>query len=191
VIKPIAVARALPNGSLDLRVHPALVSRKSVLSSVNGALNAVNIEGAAVGPCMLSGLGAGALPTAVSVVSDIVDVGRNLRSASGGRVPQRAFRGERVTVPQVQDIADHRCRFYLRFFVLDRSGVLGKLASALGKFEVSIEQMVQEGQSTDQPVAVVLLTHPAREGNVRSALAEIRAMDILAAPAQALRIEDT
>jgi homoserine dehydrogenase len=191
VIKPLGVARALPDGSLDLRVHPALVSRKSVLSSINGALNAVYIEGAAVGPCLLSGLGAGALPTAVSVVSDIVDVGRNLRSEAGGRVPQRAFRGDRVTIPRVQDIADHRCRFYLRFPVLDRSGVLGKLASSLGKYAVSIEQMVQEGHGTNEPVAVVLLTHPAREGDVRAALAEITVMDILAAPVCALRIEDT
>jgi homoserine dehydrogenase len=190
VIKPLAVARALSDGALDLRVHPGLVSRKSVLSSVSGALNAVYIEGAAVGPCLLSGLGAGALPTAVSVVSDIVDIGRNLRSESRGRVPQRAFRGERITVPRVQDIADHRCRFYLRFSVLDRSGVLGKLASALGKYDVSIEQMVQEGHGTAAPVAVVLLTHPAREGNVRSALSEIDAMDILAEPTRALRIED-
>ncbi|HEY2735139.1 MAG TPA: homoserine dehydrogenase [Polyangiales bacterium] len=191
VIKPLAVARSLPDGSLDLRVHPGLVSRKSVLSSVNGALNAVYIEGVAVGPCLLSGLGAGAMPTAVSVVSDIVDVGRNLRSEARGRVPQRAFRGDRVTVPTVQDIADHRCRFYLRFSVLDRSGVLGKLASALGKYDVSIEQMVQEGQSTADPVSVVMLTHPAREGNVRSALDEIKALDILAEPARALRVENT
>jgi homoserine dehydrogenase len=190
VIKPLAVARALTDGALDLRVQPGLVSKRSVLASVNGALNAVSIEGAAVGPCLLSGLGAGAMPTAVSVVSDIVDVGRNLRSEARGRVPQRAFRGDRVTVPRVQDIADHRCRFYLRFSVLDRSGVLGKLASSLGKFDVSIEQMVQEGQSTREPVSVVLLTHPAREGNVRAALAEIAAMDILAEAPRALRIED-
>jgi len=190
VIKPLGVARTRPDGSLDLRVHPGLVSRKNVLASVNGALNAVYIEGAAVGPCLLSGLGAGALPTAVSVVSDIVDVGRNLRSEAGGRVPQRAFRGDRVTVPRVQNIADHRCRFYLRFPVLDRSGVLGKLASSLGKYDVSIEQMVQEGYGSNEPVAVVLLTHPAREGDVRAALAEIKTMDVLADSACALRIED-
>jgi homoserine dehydrogenase len=190
VIKPLAVARSLADGSLDLRVHPGLVSKKSVLSSVNGALNAVYIEGAAVGPCLLSGLGAGAMPTAVSVVSDIVDVGRNMRSESRGRVPQRAFRGDRVTVPRVQDIADHRCRFYLRFSVPDRSGVLGKLASSLGKFDVSIEQMVQEGHGTEQPVAVVMLTHPAREGDVRAALAEVKAMDILVDETRALRIDD-
>jgi len=190
VIKPLAVARALPDGALDLRVHPALVSQKSVLASINGALNAVYIEGAAVGPCLLSGLGAGAMPTAVSVVSDIVDVGRNLLSEAGGRVPQRAFRGESVKIPRVQDIADHCCRFYLRFGVLDRTGVLGKLASSLGKHDVSIEQMVQEGHHASEPVSVVLLTHPAREGNVRAALAEIASMDIVAARPGAIRIEE-
>ena len=188
VIKPLAIARALDNGALDLRVHPALISKKSVLASVNGALNAVYIEGAAVGPCLLSGLGAGALPTAVSVVSDIVDVGRNFHSESGGRVPQRAFRG--VTVHKVQDIRDHRCRYYLRFSVPDRSGVLGKLASVLGNYDVSIEQMVQEGHETSEPVAVVVLTHPAREGDVQNALKEIAALDLVAAPTAALRIED-
>jgi homoserine dehydrogenase len=190
VIKPLAVSVALPNGSLDLRVQPALISKKSVLASVNGALNAVYIEGAAVGPCLLSGMGAGALPTAVSVVSDILDVGRNLHSAAHGRVPQRSFRGDRVTVPSVQDIRDHRCRFYLRFAVPDRSGVLGKLASVLGKFDVSIEQMVQDGHETAQPVFVVVLTHPAREGDVQNALREIAALDVVTAAPQALRIED-
>ncbi len=191
VIKPLAVARALPDGMLDLRVHPALVNKKSVLASVNGALNAVYIEGAAVGPCLLSGYGAGALPTAVSVVSDIVDVGRNLRSSAGGRVPQRAFHNDRLTVPRVQQPADHRCRFYLRFAVQDRSGVLGKLATALGKHQVSIEQMVQEGHQSSTPVSVVLLTHPAREGDVRTALAEIDRMDVAAEPTRVLRIEET
>jgi homoserine dehydrogenase len=190
VIKPLAVSLALPNGSLDLRVQPALISKKSVLASVNGALNAVYIEGAAVGPCLLSGMGAGAMPTAVSVVSDIVDVGRNLHSAAHGRVPQRSFRGDRMTTQTVQDIRDHRCRFYLRFAVPDRSGVLGKLASVLGKFDVSIEQMVQDGHETAQPVFVVVLTHPAREGDVQNALREIAALDVVTAPPQALRIEE-
>jgi homoserine dehydrogenase len=113
-----------------------------------------------------------------------------LRLEAGGRVPQRAFHGDRMTTPRVQDIADHRCRFYLRFSVPDRSGVLGKLASSLGKHNVSIEQMVQEGYETSAPVAVVVLTHPAREGDVRSALTEITAMDIVMEKPQALRIDD-
>lgn len=189
-IKPLAIARAVAPGVFDLRVHPALVPRKSPLAHIDGALNAVQIEGAALGPCLLSGLGAGALPTAVSVVSDIVDVGRNLISEARGRVPQRAFLGERMIVAKLRDIAEHVCRYYLRFYVRDRSGVLGRIATTLGAHGVSIEQMVQEGRGQDEPVAVVLLTHPAQERLVRAALAEINASDVVTEPALALRIED-
>lgn len=189
-VKPLAIARAVSAGELDLRVHPALVPKKSPLAHIDGALNAVHIEGAALGPCLLSGLGAGALPTAVSVVSDIVDVGRNLLSEARGRVPQRAFLGERMIVAKLRDPADHACRYYLRFYVRDQSGVLGRLATALGSHGVSIEQMVQEGRGQDEPVAVVLLTHPARTGDVRLALAEIDRSGVGTEPALALRIEE-
>jgi homoserine dehydrogenase len=190
VIKPLAVARQLPDGSLDLRVHPALVDRKAVLASVGGALNAVRIDGAAVGPSFLSGLGAGAMPTAVSVVSDVIDAARNLHSDARSRVPQRAFQGAQVSRMKVQSIAEHRCRFYLRFSVRDRSGVLGRIASRLGEHDVSIEQMVQEGHGGNDPVSVVILTHPAREGSVRSALAAIDGLGDLFEPTRALRIEE-
>jgi len=190
VIKPLAVARQLPDGSLDLRVHPALVDQKAVLASVGGALNAVRIDGAAVGPSFLSGLGAGAMPTAVSVVSDVIDAARNLHSDARSRVPQRAFQGAQVSRMTVQNIAEHRCRFYLRFSVRDRSGVLGRIASRLGEHDVSIEQMVQEGHGGNDPVSVVILTHPAREGSVRSALAAIDGLGDLFEPTRALRIEE-
>lgn len=191
VIKPLAIARSLDNGMLDLRVHPALVHKSSVLASIQGALNAIYIQGAAVGPVLLSGPGAGALPTAVSVVADIVDVGRNLRTQAAGRVPQRAFQTASLREVEVQDIGQHRCRFYLRFSVLDRSGVLGGITGFLGKHNVSIEQMVQEGRSTtDAPVSVVILTHPAREGDVRAALKDIDGLDIVAQPTRSLRIDE-
>jgi len=192
VIKPLAIAREVDDGSLDLRVHPALVGRRSVLGSVSGALNAVYVEGAALGPCLLSGYGAGALPTAVSVVSDIVDVGRNLISSSRGRVPQRAFRGESLTARPVRDIRHHVGRYYLRFVVLDRPGVLARIAGVLGAFDVSIEQMVQEGRasSTDSPVSVVMLTHQAVEGHVQSALGEIGSLSQVVEPTRLLRVEE-
>jgi homoserine dehydrogenase len=187
VIKPLAVARALDSGELELRVHPALVDKSDPLAHINGALNAVHIEGAALGPCLLSGLGAGALPTAVSVVSDIVDVGRNMFIEAQGRVPNSALSTSRDA--RVRDMAEYRGRYYLRFSVLDQHGVLGRLATVLGARDVSIAQMVQEGHGKDEPVAVVLLTHPAREGDLRAALAEIERLQFVVEPTRALRIE--
>ncbi|MDQ3031488.1 MAG: homoserine dehydrogenase [Myxococcota bacterium] len=197
VIKLLAIARALPAtdggaGALDLRVHPALVPRKSVLASISGALNAVYIEGESLGPCLLSGYGAGAMPTAMSVVSDIVDVGRNLMMGSRGRVPHRSVRSESLAVREVRDPGHHHGAYYLRFSVLDRPGVLARIAGVLGAFDVSIEQMVQEGRatSTSDPVHVVMLTHACKEANIRGALREIHMLSGIAQPARAIRIEE-
>jgi homoserine dehydrogenase len=203
VIKLLAVARSLETlsadpaidrdrGPLDLRVHPALIRDRSVLASVSGALNAVYVQGEALGPCLLSGLGAGSLPTAVSVVSDIVDVGRNVFAGSRGRVPSRAFRGEHLVARPVRDLGEHVGRYYLRFSVLDQPGVLARLAGALGAFDVSIEQMVQLARSTsgEQPVSVVLLTHAARERDVQCALREIALLQHVVERTRMIRIED-
>ena len=191
VIKPLAVACVASNGALDLRVHPALVSERSVLASIGGALNAVLIEGAMLGPCMISGLGAGALPTAMSVVSDIVDVGRNLLVGSHGRVPSRSFRGEHLVARAVEEPGEHRSRFYLRFPVRDRPGILARIAGVLGAFDVSIEQMYQEGVGEGgRPVQVVMLTHEAREQSIRDSLREIESLHDVVEPPRALRIED-
>lgn len=187
-IKPLAVARQLDDGSLDLRVHPALVDSKGTLANVRGALNAVYIEGAALGPCMLSGLGAGAGPTAVSVVSDLVDVGRNQLAQAGGRV--KHARMSKGPAPRVRAMAEHSCRYYLRFTVSDRGGILGQLAGVLGEHRVSIEQMFQDGHGQNEPVSVVVLTHPAVEGDMRAALAKIDVLDGVEAPTRALRIEE-
>jgi homoserine dehydrogenase len=191
-IKPLAVARKLASGALDLRVHPALVEETSVLANISGALNAVYVEGAMVGPCLLSGLGAGALPTAMSVVSDIVDVGRNLLTGARGRVPSRAFRGESLEPIQVRDPAEHRTRFYLRIQSQDRPGLLGKIAGVLGAFDVSIEQLVQEGRggAEDAPITVVMLTHEAPEGAIRGVLRELAFLPQIVGRPKAIRIEE-
>lgn len=192
VIKPLAIGRELSDGSLDLRVHPALVPRSSVMASIGGALNAVVLEGAMLGPCLLSGYGAGALPTAMSVVSDIVDVSRNLVRGASGRVPQRAWRGEHLEERRVADVGRNVSRHYLRFTVLDRPGILARIAGVLGAFDVSIEQMLQTGRARDvgAAVEVVMLTHEAREANVRNALQEIHMLSGIVEPTKALRIDE-
>ena len=167
VIKPLAVGHEHADGSLELRVHPALVSERDVLASFSGALNVIELVGSMLGPCSLSGAGAGALPTAMSVVSDIVDVARNLVTGASGRVPQRAWRGDSLEHRQVTDANRTASRMYLRFSVLDRPGILARIAGVLGAFDVSISQMLQPGRaaSPDAAVQVVMLTPrgPRRE----------------------------
>jgi homoserine dehydrogenase len=186
VVKSLAIGKDLGD-RLDLRVHPALVPARRVLASVSGALNAVYLEGEALGPCVLTGSGAGGLPTAVSVVSDIIDVARNLRAGSAGRVPQ--FASRELAVRPVQPIGEVRCRTFLRLTVQDRPGVLARIAGALGAHDVSIEQMVQEGHGPTDPVQLVMLTHMARERDVRDALQEIDALTVVVPPSRVIRIE--
>lgn len=211
VIKPLAVARPVdalgelrkregdrsgPQDRtpthLELRVHPALVAKRSVLASISGALNAVYVEGAMLGPCLMSGPGAGALPTAMSVVSDIVDVGRNMLVDAHARVPTRAFRGDHLEAIPALDADEHRSRYYLRFTVVDRAGVLARITGILGGFEVSIEQMVQEGGHgrSEESATLIMLTHVCRYGDLRGALTEIDRLSITREPARALRIEE-
>jgi homoserine dehydrogenase len=193
VIKLLAIGRQLSGqDALDLRVHPALVPKTSVLASVSGALNAISIEGESLGPCLLSGHGAGAMPTAMSVVSDIVDVGRNLLVGARGRVSQKPLRSTGLPPRPIRDPGEHVAPYYLRFSVLDRPGVLAAIAGALGQFDVSIEQMVQEGRarSTSEPVHIVMITHASKHANVGTALRNIEAMVDIVQRVCAIRIEE-
>jgi homoserine dehydrogenase len=187
VIKHLAIGRRTPSG-LELRVHPALVREDTALANVNGVLNAIAIEGRALGPCLLSGRGAGDMPTAVSVVGDICDVARAKLSGVSGL----ATSGMSLRAGPVAPIDDVRGRYYLRFEVHDRPGVLARLAGGLGDAGVSIEQMVQEGGggSTGVPVQIVMLTHEAVERDIRRALAEIKSSGVAARDAMLLRIQE-
>ncbi len=187
VIKHLAIGRHTPSG-VELRVHPALVQRDTALANVNGVLNAIALEGRALGPCLLSGRGAGDMPTAVSVVADVLDVARARLSGVAGL----ATRGIEARAQPLAPIDEVRGRYYLRFQVHDRPGVLARLAGALGEAGVSIEQMVQEGGggSTGVPVQIVILTHEAVERDVRRALAEITRSGVAARDARLLRIQE-
>jgi homoserine dehydrogenase len=164
VIKPLVIARD-HGGAIEVRVHPAFVPANWLLADVSGAKNAVYVQSYALGPSMYYGAGAGMLPTAMSVVSDIIEIGRNLMTST--RPARHRPHEQRPLLP----ITDVRSRYYLRFAVHDQPGVLGQLATILGMHEVSIRQVVQD--TGGDPVWVVVLTHEAREGNVRAALAEI------------------
>lgn len=146
---------------VELRAHPALVRKNSVLANVDGVLNGVFLMGRALGPCLLVGRGAGDMPTAVSVVADIVDVAASRIHGESGL----ATRGIQLRSRPVMSPDEIETRYYLRFDVGDHPGVLGRIASALGAEGVSIEQMVQEGRASgdNDAVQVCILTHQTKK----------------------------
>lgn len=184
VIKPLVIARDRGD-AIEARVHPALVPHNWLLADVGAAKNAVYVQSYALGPSLYYGAGAGMLPTAMSVVSDIIEIGRNMfaRAAGGARPVRPRPAVARPLLP----LAEVRAKYYLRFGVADQPGVLGQLMTILGAHHVSIEQVVQDTKSSD-PVAVVVLTHEAREGDIRHALAEIDRLPVVKSPARVIRI---
>ncbi|MDQ3340259.1 MAG: homoserine dehydrogenase [Myxococcota bacterium] len=184
VIKPLVYAR--DHGSaVEARVHPALIPANWLLADVGGPKNAVYVHSYALGPSLYYGAGAGMLPTAMAVVSDMIEIGRNMFArAAGAAAP---IRPRPVEVRKLLAPQDIKTRYYLRFGVHDQPGVLGQLMTILGAHGVSIAQVVQD-TSGKGPVAVVVLTHEAREGAVRGALAETDALSVVQSPARVIRI---
>ncbi len=190
-IKLLAIARRARRAgrdggeALDIRVHPALLPSSHPLAAVRGVFNAITIEGDAVGEQMFYGRGAGKMPTASSVVSDLVDVARGAAKAAFDGM---SFLSAEERLPVVA-VAETRSRHYVRFTVLDRFGVLGTIARILGEHRVSIASVIQHEERQGQSVPIILLTHEALEADFRAALAEIDALDFVTCPAAFLRVE--
>ncbi len=187
------VAKARERGDrLELHAHPALLPAANPLSGVHGVLNGAFIQGRALGPCLLVGRGAGEMPTAVSVVADLVDVARaRVEGASG--LATRAIRPvPRPLVP----MAEVEGRYYLRFEVRDVPGVLAAIAGALGEQGISVAHMVQENMrqaktsGSDEWVPILMITHSCVEGKVQAALAKINQFPFMRSKARLVRIED-
>ena len=158
--------------NVELRVHPALVRKTSVLANVDGVLNGMFVMGRALGPCLLVGRGAGDMPTAVSVVADLVDVARARIEGQPGLMTRGIQLKQRGLLPQAEVVT----RYYLRFDVGDHPGVVGSIASVLGAEGISIEQMVQEGRADGKgsAVPVCIITHASLEGAVLRAIGAAR-----------------
>jgi len=190
VIKHLAIGRdrdvaaigGANGGEVELRVHPALVREGSTLASVSGVLNAIELEGRALGPAVLIGRGAGAMPTAVSVVADVLDVASALRGNAAGLMT----RGIQPRARRVASIESLRSRYYVRFRAQNRPGTLARIALALGDANVVVEQMVQEEEGG--VANIVLTTHEAVESDVVRALAAIGAQPFSLGRATLIRI---
>ena len=181
-LKLLAIAKCGGDPArLELRVHPTLVPADSPLASVRREYNAIFLTGDAVGSQMFYGKGAGEMPTASAVLADILLIGRQL-------APARTF--YRAAPYAVTPLAELQTKYYLRFSTVDRPGVLGSLCTTLGEHGISISSCMQkEHQEATEYVHIVILTHTAREGSVRAALAAIDRMDITRQASRFIRIE--
>ena len=186
-IKQLAVIK-LSGGEVEVRVHPTLIPHEHMLASVMGVYNAVVVDGDIVGQTVYYGRGAGRLPTASAVVSDLADVARML--VDGGR-KVRATPVTPAGQVKFRPMADVESRYYLRLSLLDKPGVLGLVASVLGQHGISLASIVQkEPNRSGKHVSVVLLTHKAVEKNVMEALRALEERNALGAKPVCMRIED-
>jgi homoserine dehydrogenase len=185
-VKLLAIAKAT-DGGVEVRVHPTMIPAAAPLAAVSGVFNAVFLTGHAVGDLMFYGRGAGQLPTASAVWSDIVEIARRiahgipslpleLPSVGPGALPLRPMEAIRSC-------------YYLRVMAQDRPGVLSRVAGILGENNISIVSVIQKGRATGEAVPVVMMTHEAQERDMRTALAAIDRLRVVSSPTTMIRVE--
>jgi homoserine dehydrogenase len=189
-IKLLAIAK-MEKGKIEARVHPTMIPEGHLLSTVEGVFNAIYIKGDAVGPALFYGQGAGQMPTGSAVVSDLVELGRNLLvQAKGHRVPSLAYQESAIEKNPLKKIEEVVMPYYMRFSALDRPGVLSKISGILGKNDISIVSVIQKGRRIKGSVPIVMMTHEAKEKNVRRALKEINRLGVILGKTMFIRVEN-
>ncbi len=188
-IKLLAISK-FQNQRVEARVHPTMMPFKNLLTSINGTVNAITISGDAVGDILLYGRGAGMMPTASAVVSDIVDIARNILSGTVRRIPPLSYQRESIRKIPVLPMDDLVTHYYFRFAALDHPGVLSTISGILGKYNISLQSVHQKGRKTNGSVPLVMLSHRAKEADVKRALAEISDLNVVSDEPVLIRIED-
>ncbi|WP_415885958.1 homoserine dehydrogenase [Neptuniibacter sp. QD37_6] len=186
-IKHLGITRRTDNG-VELRVHPTLIPESALIANVNGVMNAVLVDGDAVGQTMYYGAGAGAEPTASAVVADIVDVVRTLTADRDNRVPHLAFQPTELSDAPILPIEQTESAYYLRMNAQEKPGVLAKISSILGAQDINIEAIIQKETAEDQ-VPVIILTQSVLEQKVNDAIAQIEALDDINGSVTRIRAE--
>jgi homoserine dehydrogenase len=175
---------------VEARVHPTMVPEDYPLAAINGVFNSVRLVGDFSGPVMLSGYGAGMEATASAVMGDVLAVARDLQTDCGSRMPALGCPQAQLASYNIKNMEQLVTPYYLRFTVKDQPGVLASIASVLGKYEISIESMIQPHRHEAEAVPIVFMTHDAEERNVVAALAEIDQLDAVQEETLFIRIED-
>jgi homoserine dehydrogenase len=179
-------------GCVEARIHPTMIPFDHLLASVNGNFNAFHIICDAADSVFLYGQGAGMMPTASAVVSDLVDISRDMLKGITRRVPSRSRRENIIEDIKLMQMDDIVTNYYFRFSAVDRPGVLSKISGILGENNISIASVIQKGRKHDDAgsVPIVMMTHESKEKNVRKALKEIDRLDIVRGETILIRIED-
>jgi homoserine dehydrogenase len=189
-IKLLGITRRRPDG-VELRVHPTLIPTKRLIANVEGAMNAVLVQGDAVGATLYYGKGAGAEPTASAVIADLVDVTRMHTADPEHRVPHLAFQPGAVEATPILPLSEVETSYYLRLRVEDKPGVLADITRILADQQISIDAMIQrepgEGESQTD---IIMLTHITHERNVDAAIAKIEALPVVKKQVIRLRMEE-
>ncbi|MFZ5572710.1 MAG: homoserine dehydrogenase [Thermodesulfobacteriota bacterium] len=187
-IKLLAISK-LAGDAVEARVHPAMIPVDNMLAHVNESLNAITVCGDAVGEILLYGRGAGKMPTASAVISDLVDIARNHLLGVRNRIPVLSYQPNQIRSLSVRPIDQIRTHYYFRFSAADHPGVLSRIAGILGDCGISIQSVHQKGRKFRGAVPIVMLTHQAREADIRKALDRIKALDVIKDEPVLIRIE--
>lgn len=188
-IKLLGITRRTDAG-IELRVHPTLISDKRLIANVEGAMNAVVVQGDAVGATLYYGKGAGAEPTASAVVADLVDVTRLATADPGHRVPHLAFQHDALSNTPVLPIEDVVSSYYLRLRVVDATGVLADITRILADLNVSIDALLQkESREGEQQTDVIILTHETLEKTINTAIARMEGLPTVLSKVTRIRME--
>jgi len=175
---------------IEARLHPTMIPLNHLLANVNGNFNAFHIIGDASDSIFLYGQGAGMMPTASAVISDIVDIARDMRKGVSVRVPPRVLDEEGIDEIRLMPFDEIRTNYYFRFSAADRPGVLSRISGILGANDISIAAVIQKGRTQGGAVPIVMTTYKARERDVQKALKEIDRLDVVMGKTMLIRIED-
>jgi homoserine dehydrogenase len=188
-IKLLAIA-VRRNNMIEARLHPTMIPFDHLLANVNGNFNAFHIIGDAADSIFLYGQGSGMMPTASAVVSDIVDISRDILKGIAGRIPPRVLNEKSIEAISLLPFDQIETNYYFRFSVLDQPGVLSRISGVLGENNIRIATVIQKGRKQGGAVPIVMTTHKARECDVRKAMDDVNRLDVVMDSTMLIRIED-
>ncbi|MCK4690429.1 MAG: homoserine dehydrogenase [Desulfuromonadales bacterium] len=175
---------------IEVRVHPTMIPTSYQLAEVDGVFNAVRLSGDFLGPALLYGSGAGMEATASAVMGDVMAIARDIASGAKQRTPIMGYTTDQIADLPIKAMNDIVSHYYLRFAVEDAPGVLAQISGILGRYDISIQSMIQPERHTADAVPIVIMTHDARESNVTKALAEIDQLAIVRQATRLIRVEN-